>query len=39
MQPPKWTGVAMDTHIYQMFSVAVRPTSPFLVAKNLLTVP
>jgi len=27
MQPPKWEGVAMDTHVYQMFSVAVRLAS------------
>lgn len=24
MDPPHWEGVAMDTHIYQMFSVAAR---------------
>ena len=24
MTPPNWQGVALDTHIYQMFSQAVR---------------
>ena len=24
MSPPDWQGVILDTHIYQMFSVAVR---------------
>ena len=23
MSPPNWQGVILDTHIYQMFSVAV----------------
>ena len=24
MPPPQWQGVILDTHIYQVFSVAVR---------------
>lgn len=31
MAPPSFDGVAMDTHIYQMFSVAVCPTLPRLL--------
>ena len=30
MSPPNWEGVVIDTHIYQMFSVAVRLIIVFL---------
>ena len=27
MQPPNYEGVILDTHVYEMFSVAVRSSS------------
>ena len=36
MQPPNWNGVAMDTHIYQMFSVAVRLMFGLFVVRLLM---
>ena len=36
MQPPNWNGVAMDTHIYQMFSVAVCLVFGFSVVMLLM---
>ena len=35
MSPPNWQGVVMDTHIYQMFSVAVSLESFFFSPHDL----
>lgn len=37
MPPPNWQGVILDTHLYQMFSVAVggRFVNDFLDLANL----
>ena len=35
MSPPHWQGVIIDTHIYQVFSVAVRFKPRFFFASWL----